>query len=831
MPRPTNVLDVSGSLNTRHTLEKRRYDRLLRGEALKSEVGESKLSTDSNTLATSPSWTQTRANKHHGFVIAALSSSVDELSHNAYLSGTSQLETTAVPASASAYYGKRRVIKRTYKITGSENNFSYPDYNDQYIGGNDTDGFTDPISGTIFLPNDYIVSRQIPRRNDDVIGSQNQAAFPILVEDYGKLIDIKVWVELVTKHGYVVAAASPDYANTDNGQLNNENFFIPTSRSVDLSTMTLCLLPPNTPLREEIGPRFTYPGWNDEQGFDALRSVNSRLVNQDGIPPHFPGMGGPLDPFYVPRVGNDSTAVRWDGVYVLWEGKNAFLDVSDATWGRNLSRSIAPAIVFFIPGSSSIYQGYSINSGSYANWDTDFNIRTVFSDDAPTPNPLHLESLYNLASSSVSISPVSVLSGNSPNYNGLKIYSGAFYGQPLTASAYGNEFPWFVDDRLVGYLGTIGSASSPVSGWNNIGFPPEGWLTGGRYVVTSSLLAVNAGMSNGVSGREYAALQVEASGFVGGVMEEIDDGQLKIYYKWYAMSASDNEWPTRGRNLGPSSIKPVLPLLDDVYTETVYRHPISSQNDPTDRNGGTIGVRSTLNQSAILRGFRPGLRGTEVNGWWCLLINIPSDYYNGAFRYGAVYFRQWRLELTFEQGEGLNEASYASRDRRAKKVTAGRKSGKRLVHVMSGSRAFTFHHGVEKYYVVDQPEYGRSVGITSDTGSINDFAVFTRMTGSLSDRFSGSAGFFSSFLTNEFGTPYVPVSSGSGEPTSNEILDDKKTAKEESKAVHEAINPRTLVPRASTMKSTLARTEYSKSTADRAASRLSKIRSPVSGSG
>lgn len=813
MPRPSNSdTDVSGSLNIRHSVERKLYNRLLTGDALKTEVGESRASGDSNLKATSPSWTQDKAGLRHGFVISGLSSSLHETQLNTFVSGVLPLESSAVPASATMFYGKSQLVTKTYKLTGSD-----------AITGLDY-FLTDPVTGSLLAR-----FSDFPDVDDLIID----------VPDSGSLVDIKVWVELVTRFGRVINdPGGPTYVNNNTNfpstpYLNrrvdgfSENFFIPTSKSVDLSDMSIYLIPPNNPLRDEIGPRFAYPGWNDPNGINALKNVDAEIIeNSTNFIPFDPLMGRDGNPLAVPRSRQGSKAGIWDGTYVLWEGKRSFLDVFNGMWGSNLSQSITPAQLRFVPGSSSLYDGFSVNSASYVNWDSDFNMRTVFCDSSPNPNPLHLDRLYNFSSSSLSSDPVIVLSASSPNEKALRVYSGSFYGQPLTASAYGLQFPWFVDDRLSGFLGNIVSASSPISGWNSIGFPPDGWLTGGKFVVTQSLLAGNV-RHGSTRDYDYAATQVEASGFTGGVIE--DDG-INLYYRWYMHSASDNEWPTRGRNLGPATIKPVMPLLDDIYTETMYRDPISYSNDPLSRTGGVLGVRSTMDSSVILRGFRPGLRGAEINGKWRLVVKIPSDVAQGGYRYEGYYFRQWRLELTFRQGKRPVGTTLLSKTRRHERSSSGYKPGFRLIHVMSGARVFPFHHGVEKYYVAENEEYGRTVGITSNTGSVNDFAVFTRVTGTLADRLTGSAGFFSSFLGNEFGTPYLPISSGSGIPPASQIFDDPIVMKEEQKTVHEAINPRTLVPPANTAKSTLSRTDYASSTADRVTRKLSILRSSQSGS-
>ena len=103
-------------------------------------------------------------------------------------------------------------------------------------------------------------------------------------------------------------------------------------------------------------------------------------------------------------------------------------------------------------------------------------------------------------------------------------------------------------------------------------------------------------------------------------------------------------------------------------------------------------------------------------------------------------------------------------------------------------------------FVLQKQEYGQTVGITSNTASnLDDFAIFSRMTGALSDRLTGSD--TSWFLTNEFGTPFLPLSSGSGEEPSFDVdIDVSKNLQ----VLADVISPTPTVSRALTLRAVLA---------------------------
>src|SRR5205085_1403595 len=88
--------------------------------------------------------------------------------------------------------------------------------------------------------------------------------------------------------------------------------------------------------------------------------------------------------------------------------------------------------------------------------------------------------------------------------------------------------------------------------------------------------------------------------------------------------------------------------------------------------------------------------------------------------------------------------------------------------------AAAWDRGTNNVLVAVPEEYGRTVGITDNTGSFTDFAVFSRITGTL-QAFLTSSGHESmrrAYLRNEFGTPFIPLSSGSGESPAFQFFDE-----------------------------------------------------------
>lgn len=401
-------------------------------------------------------------------------------------------------------------------------------------------------------------------------------------------------------------------------------------------------------------------------------------------------------------------------------------------------------ITWWVQGSGS--------DGSYHEFDTDIDMRTIFTDSSKTSNPRHLEQLYNRASlnsigrSALHIEKVRIEGAySSPLSSSIKLFGYTKFDPAFYQSSWltGANFPWMLDGRVPpgNFQGRNWSATS------SLGVPP-GWLTGPGF------------------------------------------------------TANENEFPTTGSQIGPPDIKPVYPLLDDVYVEKVtYQSPTTSIEP----------LPSGSNRRII--GFRPGLRGTEVHGKWQLMmanngnfgpVGGPDAIPGGDPREG-FWFRQFRLEFLIDQGEDINDSSFASRNRKYRRSSnVATHEGKRLVHIISGSAAWDI--GTNIVYVVQNPEYGRSVGITSDKADTT-YAVYSKITGTFAQQLSGSGrlqSLESSYLSNEFGTPYIPLSSGSGVTPNSDTYDQNEF--KNTKRVFDAVFGRnTLIPSDNTLRAHITR--------------------------
>jgi hypothetical protein len=172
--------DAYAGLEYRNYEERDRYDRLLRGRALRAEVGQD--AVVGNLYADPPSWTQRYADLKHEFVIQALSGSDD--AHfsrvwNLRKSGSEAQENSPVPATASLYYPKTSTVTRIYAVTASVGNPNFsPHLGLSYNAVSGTQVNTTAVgvnSGTQFDP--WYVNISVP--------------------DRGELVDIKVWVEVL----------------------------------------------------------------------------------------------------------------------------------------------------------------------------------------------------------------------------------------------------------------------------------------------------------------------------------------------------------------------------------------------------------------------------------------------------------------------------------------------------------------------------------------------------------------------------------------------------------------------------------------------------------
>lgn len=235
-----------------------------------------------------------------------------------------------------------------------------------------------------------------------------------------------------------------------------------------------------------------------------------------------------------------------------------------------------------------------------------------------------------------------------------------------------------------------------------------------------------------------------------------------------ANTAAVNEWPTTGVNYGAEQLKPLYPLLESIYQKKSIGNEVPLIGSIV--KSPVIGLDLPQKPVEEWRGFRPGLRGTEVSGTWELLIALPGALHewnrDSAFE-NRVYFRQARLEITYETG--VAPATVRSSNR-----FSPNRPGPMLVNRISGSAPMIGDMGsgswdgfVSENYV-DVPQgaaIGRSYGLRLDDGSFNrtDYALVYRLSGSLAD-ISGSAPGW--LLNNPFGMPRIPESSASLTPPS-----------------------------------------------------------------
>jgi len=405
--------------------------------------------------------------------------------------------------------------------------------------------------------------------------------------------------------------------------------------------------------------------------------------------------------------------------------------------------------------------------GMYHSFNTDIDMRTIFSDSSNYKNPRHNRGFSRLTDKLSNTN--SYPSPSSASFTGY--FKDKNHPVDFITDAFmtGFNVPWMLDKTVYpGYFLNRGDYSNATG-------------SDGTVVATSSF-AVPTGWLNGAGG-----------------------------------TADTNEWLTRGMQLGPDTIQPVYPLLEDVYAEKIYDEPTHSS------------VSSFPSIHRRLSGFRPGLRGTEVNGLWQLMIGMRANVYtpdgtNFYLRPGArdgIWFRQLRLEFTIDTGAGTRD-SFTNKGTRFKKhANVTGQPGRTLFEVMSGSASWEI--GVNNVYITQPDEFGRSIGITSSTGS-SDFAVYANLTGSFVDILSGSgqlSNVQSTFLTNEFGTPYIPLSSGSAEiPTLNvySAEDIKRFASD----FQSTLNPRALIPADNTLNAHISRSNILKTTRDIILQKISK---------
>jgi hypothetical protein len=262
-------------------------------------------------------------------------------------------------------------------------------------------------------------------------------------------------------------------------------------------------------------------------------------------------------------------------------------------------------------------------------------------------------------------------------------------------------------------------------------------------------------------GQSFGTLGVATSMsivFTSGVLATLNSGTTApevAATAFVGLRPATDEFNTLGYQLGPTSIRPVYPILDDIVVvkntdEAVYNPNAFSLSSP----------------HAKIVGDRPGLRNTEILGTWRFLFGCSSSF-NSTLGFVAepsssLWVRQVRLEMIYDAAYPAIE-QLSSKNRRFSKpsIVPGREG---LIQLSLVSGSCEWDVGLNSIDDYQSPDYGRSVGITADTASLPDYAVLTFITGNLYNSLTSSNP--SWFLTNSLpdvsrpsGIPYIPDSS------------------------------------------------------------------------
>lgn len=219
--------------------------------------------------------------------------------------------------------------------------------------------------------------------------------------------------------------------------------------------------------------------------------------------------------------------------------------------------------------------------------------------------------------------------------------------------------------------------------------------------------------------------------------------------------AGPNEWPTTGSNIGAATIRPLYPFLDDVvvYKKDHGHDGLLDTNFPNWQNW---------------RGFRPGLRNTQMSGTWEVhFITTLSGSFSTLAVPTPTFVRQVRLE--FEYSNGLPPA----RDHYPRPSTPSR-PGEAYKTYFSGSDGFDsdvfpdFGLNEMRTVVGGECAWGRSFGLSTNTASFQagDTALFWRLSGALADIVGESP----SWIIGFNGMPMIPSSTSSMVPASSQAF-------------------------------------------------------------
>ena len=322
----SQALDESVSVGKLY--ERKKLDARLLGNSTKSPGALPYSSViDAGTASLDiPSWTHAYMGKNQSYVITELSASSHETQClNYFRSGTSPLEDSAVPMSSTLYFSKQSryetlIVKKTASyLDTTMHPTSWTAVN--FYPGSGTDVSVTTGSYSPLLPS-AIYSRQ---------GSFIfPARIPIEVNQSGRIVDIKVWIELVNVSG--------------SGQ---------NSGRYPLANLALAIRSPN------VSWGHAHPIRNDE----ILKRVFTSDLSDFSPAGSFGNLG---KGFFGPNN-------IWDfyrDTFILWEPA-ALFDIDGASTG--------PA------ESDNMYV-----TNWYPLWQKDRSMRTVFCDGASVHNPRHL---------------------------------------------------------------------------------------------------------------------------------------------------------------------------------------------------------------------------------------------------------------------------------------------------------------------------------------------------------------------------------------------------------------------------------------------------------
>lgn len=286
------------------------------------------------TTGTIPSWTNAHI-VNSAFVISSLSSSDHEVQvMGMWKSGSEAVESSPVPASASMYYSKHgRFTKTTVKKTASVEDLARlptgmdggtPVY---YVPGKGTD--ITSVTGTL----QYLSAIQNSMQRSNVL---LPAMIPIPVNLKGKIVDLKVWIEMMQTSG------------THNAGLDGGYY--------PLGGLAIALRSPN------VRGFHAHPIRNDE----AIKKVFTSNLGDFSAAGAFGVIGRSMfGPDYIAPFYRDS--------FILWEGPAIFGEGTNGPWDSDTEANVGEHYV----------------TRKYPAWQRDRSMRTVFSDGAPIPNPRH----------------------------------------------------------------------------------------------------------------------------------------------------------------------------------------------------------------------------------------------------------------------------------------------------------------------------------------------------------------------------------------------------------------------------------------------------------